>query len=257
MAEADYAVAAAQQAGLPVGAVLVADVENANQMAMGSAMQPVVQAFKDEVMRVGGYRSTGYSMASHINVTPDGDKAWVASYPYEPVASQNWFNTEHGWQWTSKAAFASSLGVFDVSQLYDDFFTSGQDVSDKPAPSVPNDSAIQQFKNVGNKFTTNANIRVDAVKFVKGIWQMVNYSLAGAKSDGSDFDWTKNGIPMSLVTRVDGGDNWHTNAGAVVRFNQPMNAGTIDNYDYESNGTGIGYGGFGMVWYDANCLLAA
>lgn len=135
ISEADYAVRMAQGDGLPVGSVLAVDIENPDQMAMGRAMQPVAQAFIDEVMRAGGYRSTAYSMGSHTEVTPDGDPSWIASYPYVPTSTMNLYSSEHGWQWDSTFVFPSSLGVFDVNQLYDNFFTADQAAIKETAPT--------------------------------------------------------------------------------------------------------------------------
>ena len=131
IAEAQYAVSMAQSDGLPVSAVLVADIEEPAQMAMGAAMQPVAKAFEDAVMQLGGYRSTSYTMGSHVDVTPAGEKAWVASYPYTPTSTQNYYSTEHAWQWGSNGYFPMSLGRFDVNQLYDNFFTADQPVIKK------------------------------------------------------------------------------------------------------------------------------
>lgn len=131
IAEANYAVAMAQADGLPVGAVLVADVEEPAQMAMGANMQAVVTAFENEVQIKGGFRTTAYTMGSHLEVTPYGEKSWIASYPFTPTSTQNWYATEHGWQFDSKATFRMSLGVFDVNQLYDNFFTADQAVIKK------------------------------------------------------------------------------------------------------------------------------
>ena len=131
IAEANYAVAMAQADGLPVGAVLVADVEEPAQMAMGANMQAVVTAFENEVQIKGGFRTTAYTMGSHLEVTPYGEKSWIASYPFTPTSTQNWYSEEHGWQFDSKATFRMSLGVFDVNQLYDNFFTADQAVIKK------------------------------------------------------------------------------------------------------------------------------
>lgn len=158
-------------------------------MAMGRSMQAVVKAFEDEVMRSGGYRSTGYSMGSHIDVTPDGDKAWVASYPYTPNSQQNWYNTEHGWQFTSSATFASSLGVFDVSQLYDDFFTADQNTSNNtPAPSQPNTSDKTSFKNV---------YVLDEWDIYNGKWYGLNYDMSINPIDYNNL------IPAGPITMTD------------------------------------------------------
>lgn len=79
--EADYAVNMAKADGLPVGDVLAVDIENQYQLRMGSAMQPVAKAFENEVARYGGYRSTTYTGGSAMNVSPAGEKTWLAQYP--------------------------------------------------------------------------------------------------------------------------------------------------------------------------------
>ena len=262
IAEADYAVRMAQSDGLPVNAVLAVDIENPDQMAMGRAMQPVAQAFMDEVMRAGGYRSTAYTMGSHTDVTPDGDPSWIASYPYTPTDTMNFYSSEHGWQWGSKATFRGSIGVFDVNQLYDNFFTGGLPAVDTPdTPQKPvvtpkpvkpaNKSAIDQFKQAGNKFTAYGTFKVDKIAFVNGIWQAINYDLAG----GTNADWTANGIPLAILDNVTRGNVAPTRVGDAVKFMNGYNYGTIDKYDTPSNGAGITEGQFGNVWYDADELL--
>ncbi|WP_187387508.1 GH25 family lysozyme [Weissella muntiaci] len=190
IAEADYAASVAQQAGLPVGAVLAVDVENADQMAMGRAMQPVVQAFMNEVQRVGGYRSTTYTMGSHLEVSVDGDPSWIASYPYTPTSEQSWYSTEHAWQWTSKATFASSLGVFDVSQLYDDFFTAGQDASNNVTPPVEDD-------NTTDTVSLNGVYVIDSWKIYGSGWYARNDDMSIPVADYN------NDIPVQSVTLTD------------------------------------------------------
>ena len=190
VAEADYAVQQAQADGLPVGSVLAVDVENSYQMNMGRAMQPVVQAFINEVQRVGGYRSTTYTMGSHLEVSVDGDPSWIASYPYTPTSEQSWYSTEHAWQWTSKATFASSLGVFDVSQLYDDFFTAGQDASNNVTPPAENNNQTD-------------TVQLDGV-YVVDSWKTYDSGWYARNNDMSipvaDYN---NDIPVQSVTLTD------------------------------------------------------
>ncbi|GEO79339.1 Lyzozyme M1 (1,4-beta-N-acetylmuramidase) [Companilactobacillus mindensis DSM 14500] len=50
---------------------------------------------------------------------------WIASYPSNATDLQ-WYSADHGWQWSSTYQFDGSYGNFDVSQLYDDFFTTYQ-----------------------------------------------------------------------------------------------------------------------------------
>ena len=257
--EADYAVNMAKADGLPVGAVLAVDIENQNQIAMGRAMQPIAKAFENEVARYGGYRSTTYTGGSAISVSPDGEKAWIAQYPYYPTADMKHYSTEHSWQWSSSVTFASSIGRFDASILYDDFFTSGVKVG-KPVtvPAKPvqrpqgQTSAIQKFKNAGNKFTAYKSFRVDKIAYVNGMWQVINYDMAG----GKDANWTTNGIPLAMLDNITRGNSQPTRVGDQVKFMAGYNHGTIDRYDNGSNGTGIVEGRYGMIWYNANSLLA-
>lgn len=81
--------------------------------------------------------------------------------------------------------------------------------------------------------------------------------MAGAKADGSDFNWVKNGIPLAVVNQTDGENNNNVNAGAMVVFNKVYNNDTIDKYDEASDGVGINFTGYGMIWFDALALLNA
>jgi len=114
-----------------------------------------------------------------------------------------------------------------------------------------NKSAIDQFKQAGNKFTAYESFKVDKIAFVNGIWQAINYDLAG----GTNANWTANGIPLAILDNVTRGNVAPTRVGDTVKFMSGYNHGTIDKYDEPSNGAGITEGSFGNVWYDANGLL--
>ena len=122
----------------------------------------------------------------------------------------------------------------------------------KPAKKPAASSAIQQFKNAGNAFTATKTFRVDEIKKVNGIWQAINYDLAG----GKQFNWTNNGIPLAILDNVTRGNYRATRVGDIVKFMCGYNYGTIDRYDDASNGVGIIEGRYGMVWYNADSLLA-
>ncbi|APS42166.1 Phage lysin [Weissella jogaejeotgali] len=258
IAEADYAVRMARADGLPVGAVLAVDIENSYQLSMGSRMQPVATAFENRV-RAYGYRSTTYTGGYSSSVSPAGEKAWLAQYPYVPTSAMKHYSTEHAWQWTSNQTFASSYGRFDASILYDNFFTAGTDKSavvpnvtpSKPVVNKPDTSATRQFKNAGNRFTAYKSFRVDKIAYVNGMWQAINYDLAG----GKDASWTANGIPLAVLDNVTRGNYRATRVGDMVKFKAGYNHGTIDRYDNASNGAGIVEGRYGMIWYNANSLL--
>ncbi|MBU7556814.1 hypothetical protein KGP42_04230 [Weissella paramesenteroides] len=171
------------------------------------------------------------------------------------------YSTEHSWQWSSSMTFASSLGRFDVSILYDNFFTAGTDknaVVPNVTPSAPvvnkpssSNSAIQQFKNAGGKFTAYKSFRVDKIAYVNGMWQAINYDLAG----GKDASWTTNGIPLAILDNVTRGNYRATRVGDTVKFKAGYNYGTIDRYSAGTNGVGIVEGRYGFKWYNADSLL--
>jgi hypothetical protein len=193
------------------------------------------------------------------SVSPAGEKAWLAQYPYVPTSAMKHYSTEHAWQWTSNQTFASSYGRFDASILYDNFFTAGTDKNavvpnvtpSKPVVNKPDTSATRQFKNAGNRFTAYKSFRVDKIAYVNGMWQAINYDLAG----GKDASWTANGIPLAVLDNVTRGNYRATRVGDMVKFKAGYNHGTIDRYDNASNGAGIVEGRYGMIWYNANSLL--
>lgn len=114
-----------------------------------------------------------------------------------------------------------------------------------------NTSAINTFKNYGNKFSMTKKFRVDEIKKVNGIWQLVNYSLAGGKS----INWTLNGIPWAIVDNTSRSNYENVRVGDYVKFSAGWDRGTIDAYDNPSNGVGITYGKYGIIWFDANAVL--
>ncbi|WP_455646891.1 lytic exoenzyme target recognition domain-containing protein [Leuconostoc sp.] len=123
-------------------------------------------------------------------------------------------------------------------------------VAPRPQP-VSNTSAIQAFKNAGNNFTAYNGFRADEIKQVNGIWQAVNYDLAG----GRDFSWTNNGIPLDIVDNVTRGNQAATKVDDTLKFNGNYNHGTIDDYDTSSNAVGIKYGHYGEIWFNADAFL--
>ena len=119
-----------------------------------------------------------------------------------------------------------------------------------PQPQLPV-TAIQQFKNAGNKFTAYGAFRVDEIKYVNEKWQMINYDLAG----GRDFDWTMNGINLARLDNITRGNQQKTRVGDLVKFDKNNNTGTVDHYDTNTNAVGIVYGDDGEIWFNADAFL--
>ncbi|WP_241685237.1 GH25 family lysozyme [Companilactobacillus metriopterae] len=157
VAEGNYAGAQAQKAGLPVGAVLVADVEDSSQSGVSkSQMNANNTAFMNTV-KAYGYRTDVYTMGSWVGSKMDisNGTGWIASYPYN-ASDKNWYTNNNAWQWGSTYTFTGSYGNFDVSQLNNDFYTGGQ-----PA-LVDTNSTINNIVSVkGDKYAAYSTVKAD------------------------------------------------------------------------------------------------
>lgn len=186
---------------------------------------------------------------------PTAGAGYVVTHRF---ASLNGFGSSH----TDPVAYFESMGV-SYSKLKQDVLNGlsyGNNGIAAPAPAPqpssqqneqPASSSIQAFKNAGSVFTAYKPFRVDQIKQVNGIWQMINVGLAG----GNDFDWTNNGIPLDIVDNVTRGNQLPTQVGDMVVFNQSYNHGTIDDYDNGSNAVGIKYGDYGEIWFNADAFI--
>lgn len=170
-------------------------------------------------------------------------------------ASRNGFGSSH----TDPLTFLANWGI-SYDQLKHDIANGvGDNVvitpaqqAPTPAPQQQTTNAIQQFKNNGNRFTAFKTFRVDEIKKVNGIWQVANYWLAGGK-DG--FDWTLNGIPWAVLDNTTRSNAVNIEVGDMVKFDENHNSGTIDKYDPASNGVGIIFDKYGIIWFDADAFL--
>ncbi len=147
-AEANYAVAMAKADGLPINAVLVADVEGEQQQRTPLNINNLaVMEFK-RIVEAAGYRYdiyTGQGWRDTIVSVPKGT-GWIAHYPWD--TSWDRYTDHHAWQWTSTMKFNGSYGNFDTSQLYDDFYTGGQNknavISNSNTADVDNQKEAKQ-----------------------------------------------------------------------------------------------------------------
>ena len=174
-AEANYAVAMAKADGLPINAVLVADVEGEQQQRTPLNINNLaVMEFK-RIVEAAGYRYdiyTGQGWRDTVVSVPKGT-GWIAHYTLD--TSWDRYTDHHAWQWTSTMKFNGSYGNFDASQLYDDFYTGGQnknavisnsntaDVDNqKEATSQPQTSSKDEdYAQIG-MFTANTILNVRA-----------------------------------------------------------------------------------------------
>ena len=161
IAEADFAGKTAKTVGLPVGAVLVTDVESqeANNQSKTTNDRNNA-AFMQEIQKF-GYRADIYTSGSWANnkMTVKGKTGWIAAYPYV-VSGKNWYSTNHAWQWSSTAKFRISYGGFDVSQLNSNYYTAGQKSTVKPT----NKDAVKANNRKANKNTFRPFVSAKWVK---------------------------------------------------------------------------------------------
>lgn len=128
----------------------------------------------------------------------------------------------------------------------------------QPQPKPQPASAIQQFKNVGDKYIVSHSFNVSQVTQHNGIWQLLSSDLLGGSLDGAN--WSDNGIPLDCITFVNNDGSRHANQtwnGSQSRFvfDGDYNHGTIDEYDFPTNAVGIIFGSYGMVWFNADAWL--
>lgn len=180
IAEADYSAKLAQADGLPAGAVLVADVESSEQSNVSEAQNDANnQAFMNEVAKY-GYRSDIYTMGSWVGTVMTVNKGWIASYPYDPTGKE-WYTEAHGWQWSSTYQFSGSYGNFDVSELYDNFFTSYQ--SPTSASTSTSTTTTDTSTSTGSATTNSGSTSSNVIKVNNASGSYV--PLVAVQSDGS------------------------------------------------------------------------
>lgn len=146
--EANYAVQCAKADGLPIGAVIVADVEASEQTGVSRAQNNANNKAFGNVIKQAGYRFDVYTMSSWLGYRMDvgAGSGWIASYPYN-ASGKNWYSDHHAWQWGSTYQFAGSYGNFDVSQQYDNFYTADQTPLVDPTRTITNNVTVK-----GNKW---------------------------------------------------------------------------------------------------------
>lgn len=156
-AEAQFAVNQAKADGLPVNAVLCADIEASQQRGLGTYVNSLAVEAMKQIVEAGGYRFDVYSMSSWgDSVIPWKYIGWIANYPYNLTVDR--YTKGHAWQWTDKQHFKDSYGNFDASQLYDNYYTGGLD---KNAVISNADTHHVDTQHATNKPANNSNMTAD------------------------------------------------------------------------------------------------
>lgn len=200
------------------------------------------------LMSWGADMSTSGGAGGHVGVLKDPNT--FISTDYWTGGQTNTAVSEHNWNEYYNVEAGNGLQYIEVWRLSDN----SPKNDNKPLPAVdvkPDTPAIKRFKQFNNEFTTYNKFRVDEIKFVNGIWQFVNYDLAG----GRDFSWNDNGINLERVDNKTRGNQADTKVGDMVVFNSENNEGMIDEYDAPTNAVGAKYGDDGLIWFNADKFL--
>lgn len=135
------------------------DVEDANLSKDPSTLTKYVNAFYDEMKKLGYNRIDIYSGSYYYNsrLKPKElkiSKPWLASYPSNPQAGKptaNFTNGKGAWQWASDYKFIgmSSFGYFDVSEDYAGKYTEktkSTQVTDNDVGKIESVSLVDYMK---------------------------------------------------------------------------------------------------------------
>ena len=155
--EAQFAVNTAKADGLPVNAVLCADIEASQQRGLGTYVNSLAIEAMKQIVESAGYRFDVYSMSSWgDSIIPWKYMGWIANYPYNVTTDR--YTKGHAWQWTDKQRLKDSYGNFDASQLYDNYYTGGLN---KNAVISNADTHRVDTQHTANKPTSNGNMTAD------------------------------------------------------------------------------------------------
>lgn len=118
----------------------------------------------------------------------------------------------------------------------------------KPAQAT---NKVDQVLNVGDYFKAKPAYRVDELKKVNGIWQVVNYAFAG----GKPINWTLNGLGVDSVDKVDSKGNKTANQPLAVGDYFRLHSDRIKVVANDPATNGVAFGTrYGNVWVSADTL---
>ena len=159
--------------------------------------------------------------------------------------------TGHGSDHVDPLPFLQKWGISYAQLKHDIKYGVGGAVTTSPSKTAKSNHKVDQVLNVGDYFKARPAYRVDAMKYINGIWQVVNFSLAG----GKDIDWTINGLGVESVDKVDSKGNKTANQTLAIGdyFRLHSDRIKVVANDPASNGVALKTR-YGNVWVDATTL---
>lgn len=110
---------------------------------------------------------------------------------------------------------------------------------------------LDQVLNPGEHFKAENHYRVDELKFADGIWQVINYTLAG----GRDFNWKLNGLGVESVDKVDKNGKKTKDQTLHVGDYFRLHSDRIEVLDVDEATNAVSFGTrYGDVWANATTL---
>lgn len=120
-----------------------------------------------------------------------------------------------------------------------------------PVSTAKSANKVDQVLNVGDYFKAKSAYRVDELKLVNGIYQVVNYAFAG----GKPINWTLNGIGVESVDKVDSKGNKTANQTLAVGDYFRLHSDRIKVVDNDPASNGVAFATrYGNVWVSADTL---
>lgn len=207
--EAVWAVRCAKQDGLPIGAVLVSDVEASEQRGISKATLNAANSEFKRIVEEAGYRYDVYTMGSWVWSKMDVYGGWIAQYPYN-VSVDKWTGN-NAWQWSSTARLSGISGYLDVSQLYTDYYTGNlnKNAVISNAQTAQADTKTEAKHNVTSDedYSQRGTFRVGTVLNIRNA-PSVSGSIAGTYHPGEtliyDYVYIKDGYAWAGYTSWSG-----------------------------------------------------
>lgn len=199
----------------------------------------------------------GQSDVKGYNLQNIGLPMWVAGYPLNDGSGytqelQEWADSHYFngfkdkmtmWQYTS-TPYDKSVFYADES-AWKGLSQGGQVATTQPAVQK---SAIQKFKDGGDRFALRGPFTCNTCQRVNGIYQVMDDDLCA-----DPFSWTDNGIPTGLLNDLSDPSGRTFEDGVQVQFKPQYQTGTIDRYSENANAVGIDFlDGNGIIWFDAD-----